>query len=199
MRLEECAMWDLDKVTWEGRVEAMGTIPVCVCAQVSWGEGTGVLAGKLGKGTVWVVEVLGFGTLDISGPIKTRVKHLFSDVVRAMMSLSGSIVASLKNINGFLAMNTPPDDLICRDFKQEGVVPKVKLHIFEEFVWTTSLSQRSSPYGSLRNCQTMGRTEYLSQEDGLSARLSSKILYESSIETGTTEKTSDTVDGSGMR
>nr|GEZ42360.1 Gag-Pol polyprotein [Tanacetum cinerariifolium] len=23
MRLEECAMWDLDKVTWEGRVEAM--------------------------------------------------------------------------------------------------------------------------------------------------------------------------------
>nr|GEU58746.1 reverse transcriptase domain-containing protein [Tanacetum cinerariifolium] len=54
MRLEECAMWDLDKVmwdldkvTWEGRVEAMGTIPMCVCAQESWGEGTGVLAGKL--------------------------------------------------------------------------------------------------------------------------------------------------------
>nr|GFC44235.1 hypothetical protein [Tanacetum cinerariifolium] len=36
MRLEECAMWDLDKVTWEGRVEAMGTIHVCVCAQESW-------------------------------------------------------------------------------------------------------------------------------------------------------------------
>nr|GEX85878.1 hypothetical protein [Tanacetum cinerariifolium] len=46
MRLEECAMWDLDKVTWEGRVEAMGTIPVCVYAQESWGEGTGCLAGK---------------------------------------------------------------------------------------------------------------------------------------------------------
>nr|GEV96627.1 hypothetical protein [Tanacetum cinerariifolium]GEW54641.1 hypothetical protein [Tanacetum cinerariifolium] len=51
MRLEECAMWDLDKVTWEGRVEAMGTIPVCVYAQESWGEGTDVLAGKLGVNT----------------------------------------------------------------------------------------------------------------------------------------------------
>nr|GEX54950.1 putative ribonuclease H-like domain-containing protein [Tanacetum cinerariifolium] len=36
------------KGTWEGRVEAMGTIPVCVCAQESWGKGTDVLAGKLG-------------------------------------------------------------------------------------------------------------------------------------------------------
>nr|GFC82247.1 hypothetical protein [Tanacetum cinerariifolium] len=30
MRLEECALWDLDKVTWEGRVEAMGTVQVVV-------------------------------------------------------------------------------------------------------------------------------------------------------------------------
>nr|GEY37101.1 hypothetical protein [Tanacetum cinerariifolium] len=51
-----------------------------------------------------------------------------------MMSPDGSIMASLKNINGFLAMNTPPDDLIRTDFKQEEVVPKVMLHIFEEFV-----------------------------------------------------------------
>nr|GEU97991.1 hypothetical protein [Tanacetum cinerariifolium] len=68
------------------------------------------------------------------GPIKTEVKHLFGGVVSAMMSPGGSIVASLKNINGFLAMNTPPDDLIRIDFKQEGVIPKVMLHIFEEFV-----------------------------------------------------------------
>nr|GFC83690.1 hypothetical protein [Tanacetum cinerariifolium] len=27
----------------------MGTIPMCVYAQESWGEGMGVLAGKLGK------------------------------------------------------------------------------------------------------------------------------------------------------
>nr|GEX90114.1 hypothetical protein [Tanacetum cinerariifolium] len=32
------------------------------------------------------------------------------------------------------AMNTPPDDLIGTYFKQEWVVPKVMLHIFEEFV-----------------------------------------------------------------
>nr|GEX31866.1 hypothetical protein [Tanacetum cinerariifolium] len=67
-------------------------------------------------------------------PIKTRVKHLFGGVVRAMMSPDGSIVASLKNINGFLAVNTPPDDLIRTDFEQERVVPKVMLHIFKEFV-----------------------------------------------------------------
>nr|GEW43977.1 hypothetical protein [Tanacetum cinerariifolium] len=46
----------------------------------------------------------------------------------------GSIVASLENINGFLAVNTPPDDLIRTDFKQERVFPKVILHVFEEFV-----------------------------------------------------------------
>nr|GEY26199.1 hypothetical protein [Tanacetum cinerariifolium] len=57
MRLEECAMWDLDKVTWEGRVEAMGTIPVCVYAQESWGEGTGVLAGKLESSTKNLIPI----------------------------------------------------------------------------------------------------------------------------------------------
>nr|GFA21140.1 retrovirus-related Pol polyprotein from transposon TNT 1-94 [Tanacetum cinerariifolium] len=48
------------KTTWGGRVEAMGTVPVCVCAQEIWGEGTGVLVGKTGKGTIWFVIVLGF-------------------------------------------------------------------------------------------------------------------------------------------
>nr|GEY61371.1 retrovirus-related Pol polyprotein from transposon TNT 1-94 [Tanacetum cinerariifolium] len=55
-------------------------------------------------------------------------------VVRAMMSLDGSIMASLKNFNGFLAVNTPPDDLIHTYFEQEGAVLEVMLHIFEEFV-----------------------------------------------------------------
>nr|GEY73710.1 hypothetical protein [Tanacetum cinerariifolium] len=67
-------------------------------------------------------------------PIETGVKHLFGGVVRAMMSPGRSIVASLENINDFLAVNTPSDDLIRTDFKQEGVVPKVMLHVFEEFV-----------------------------------------------------------------
>nr|GEZ32013.1 hypothetical protein [Tanacetum cinerariifolium] len=55
-------------------------------------------------------------------------------VVQAMMSPGGSMVASLKNVNDFLAMYTLPDDLIRKDFKQKGVVPKVMLHILEEFI-----------------------------------------------------------------
>nr|GFB50026.1 retrovirus-related Pol polyprotein from transposon TNT 1-94 [Tanacetum cinerariifolium] len=62
------------------------------------------------------------------GPIESGVKHLLDGVVRAMMSPDGSIVASLKNVNGFLAVNTPSYDLIRIDFEQEGVVPKVMLH-----------------------------------------------------------------------
>nr|GEZ88370.1 hypothetical protein [Tanacetum cinerariifolium] len=42
-----------------------------------------------------------------------------------MISFSGSIVASLENVNGFLAMYTPSDDLIRIDFEQKGVVPEV--------------------------------------------------------------------------
>nr|GEX35357.1 hypothetical protein [Tanacetum cinerariifolium] len=68
------------------------------------------------------------------GPIKSGVKHLFGGVVWAMISFGGSTVASLENVNGFLAVYTSPDDLIRTDFEQEGVVPKVMLHIFEEFV-----------------------------------------------------------------
>nr|GEX71684.1 hypothetical protein [Tanacetum cinerariifolium] len=41
MKLGDCATWDGGKTTWGGRVEAMGTVPVCVCTQESWGEGTG--------------------------------------------------------------------------------------------------------------------------------------------------------------
>nr|GEV43703.1 hypothetical protein [Tanacetum cinerariifolium] len=68
------------------------------------------------------------------GLIESRVKHLLGGVVQAMMSPGGSIVASLENVNGFLAVYTPPDDLIRTDFGKKGVVPKVMLHIFEELV-----------------------------------------------------------------
>nr|GEZ07274.1 hypothetical protein [Tanacetum cinerariifolium] len=57
------------------------------------------------------------------GPLETGVKHLLGSVVRAMMSPGRSIKASLENVNGFLAMNTPPDDLIHIDLEQEGFVP----------------------------------------------------------------------------
>nr|GEX98169.1 hypothetical protein [Tanacetum cinerariifolium] len=52
-----------------------------------------------------------------------------------MMSPSGSIVASLENVNGFLAVYTPSDDLIRTDLEKKGVVPEVMLHILEEFVF----------------------------------------------------------------
>nr|GFA75783.1 hypothetical protein [Tanacetum cinerariifolium] len=58
------------------------------------------------------------------GPIEFGFKHLLGGVVQAMMSPSGSIVSSLENVNGFLVVNTPPDDLSRTDFKQEGVIPK---------------------------------------------------------------------------
>nr|GEZ74569.1 reverse transcriptase domain-containing protein [Tanacetum cinerariifolium] len=58
------------------------------------------------------------------GPIESKVKHLLGGVVWAMISLSGSIVASLENVNGFLTVNTPLDDLIRTDFEQNGVVLK---------------------------------------------------------------------------
>nr|GEV88500.1 hypothetical protein [Tanacetum cinerariifolium] len=74
------------------------------------------------------------GTMIDCGPLKSKAKHLIGGVVWAMMSPGGSIMASLKNINGLLAVNTLPNDLIHINFKQEGVVPKVMLYIFEEFV-----------------------------------------------------------------
>nr|GFA75404.1 hypothetical protein [Tanacetum cinerariifolium] len=49
MRYMGFASWDLDKLTWEGRVEGYGTILVCVCAQEVAVERGGILAGKLGK------------------------------------------------------------------------------------------------------------------------------------------------------
>nr|GEX40799.1 reverse transcriptase domain-containing protein [Tanacetum cinerariifolium] len=68
------------------------------------------------------------------GPKESGVKHLLGGVVRVMMSPDGSIVASFENVNGVLAVNPPPDDLIRTYFKQKGVVLKVMLHILKEFV-----------------------------------------------------------------
>nr|GFA92661.1 hypothetical protein [Tanacetum cinerariifolium] len=41
------ASWDLDKVTWEGRVEDMGTIPMFVCTGKA-GLRDGLFGGKIG-------------------------------------------------------------------------------------------------------------------------------------------------------
>nr|GEY37060.1 reverse transcriptase domain-containing protein [Tanacetum cinerariifolium] len=52
-----------------------------------------------------------------------EVKHLLGGVVWAIISPDGSIMASLEKVNGFQAVNTPPGELIRKDFEQKGVVP----------------------------------------------------------------------------
>nr|GEV44687.1 hypothetical protein [Tanacetum cinerariifolium] len=47
----------------------------------------------------------------------------------------GSIVASLENVNGFLAVYTPSDDLISTDFKQKRVVSEIVLYTLKEFAF----------------------------------------------------------------
>nr|GEY83514.1 reverse transcriptase domain-containing protein [Tanacetum cinerariifolium] len=143
-----------------------------------------------------------------------------------MMSLGGSIVASLENINSFLAVYTPPNGLIRTDFEQEGVVPKVMLHIFKEFVLLLgrhSLNNEvprmvvckiGKPWvhfdeGSLigKDGRRLGfNTLFREEERGIFFEKTGhrpgyhrKVLYESSMEAGMTKETTDTLDDSGMR
>nr|GEV45736.1 hypothetical protein [Tanacetum cinerariifolium] len=88
-----------------------------------------------------------------SGPIESEVKHLLGSVIRAMLSPGGSIVASLENVNGFLAMYTPSDDLIRTDFEQKGVVPEVMLHILEEFVFLLGRHSRNNEIPHMVVCK----------------------------------------------
>nr|GFA82378.1 hypothetical protein [Tanacetum cinerariifolium] len=53
--LGDLSSWDLDKATWGGRVDAIGTVPVCCRCTGECVERDGFLAGKSGTGTVWVV------------------------------------------------------------------------------------------------------------------------------------------------
>nr|GEX29166.1 hypothetical protein [Tanacetum cinerariifolium] len=126
-----------------------------------------------------------------------------------MMSPGGSIVASLENINGFLVVNTPPDDLIRTDFEQEGVVPKVMLHIFEEFVLLLGRYSFDNEVAHMVVCK-MGKpwgfnTLFGEEEWGIFFKKTGhrpgylrRVLYESLIEAGMTKETTDTLDGSGM-
>nr|GEY11796.1 reverse transcriptase domain-containing protein [Tanacetum cinerariifolium] len=89
----------------------------------------------------------------------------FDNVVRAMMSPDGSIVASLENVNGFLAVNTPPDDLIRINVKQEGVVPKVMLYIFEEFVLLLGRHSLNNEVPCMVVCKVGKTMGYLSHHE----------------------------------
>nr|GEU40950.1 hypothetical protein [Tanacetum cinerariifolium] len=147
------------------------------------------------------------------GSIKFGVKHLFGSVVRAMVSSGGSIVAILENVNGFLAVNTLPDDLIRIDFKQEGVISKDRTygkvtciaHKLEGQVpirgnkdWCFSQFSLKC----LKGFNTLIGEEELSiffKKTGHRPSYLRKVLYESSIEADMTKKATDTLDGSGMR
>nr|GEX53433.1 putative ribonuclease H-like domain-containing protein [Tanacetum cinerariifolium] len=134
-----------------------------------------------------------------------------------MVSPGGSIVASLENVNDFLSVNTPHDDLIRTDFEQEGVVTKVKLHTFEEFVLLLGRHSLNNEVPRMeKNPSEQSRFEiffskeifeggvickhnaFVHDETGHRPSYLRKVLYESSIEAGMTEKATDTLDGSGM-
>nr|GFA01516.1 reverse transcriptase domain-containing protein [Tanacetum cinerariifolium] len=129
------------------------------------------------------------------GPIESEVKHLLGSVVRAMMSPNGSIMASLENVNGFLAMNTPPDDLIRTYFKQkreENPSKQSRLGIF--------LSKEIFKGGVIRihNAFVQDVGIFL-KKTGHRPGYLRKDFYESSIKAGMTKKATDTLDGGGMR
>nr|GEV90391.1 hypothetical protein [Tanacetum cinerariifolium] len=182
-------------------------------------RGTGIAGVSGGR----LVGVVGYG--GVEQYVFGRFSPYFRVKTRAMMSPGGSIVASLKNVNGFLAMNTPPDDLIRTDFEQEGVVPKLaksKNHVVLELPQKEtmlSVSRKNvhlSPFsrahfdeGSLieRDGRRLGFNTLFGEKErgfflekmGHRSGYLRKILYESSIETGMTKKTTDTLNGSGMR
>ena len=95
-----------------------------------------------------LTSVTGFdeivGILINGGPIKAGIKHLFGGVVWIVVAPRGTSMASLENVNGFLTVHTPPDDLIRTDLEQERVVPEIVFHIFEEFIFL--LGRHPFPY-----------------------------------------------------
>nr|GEY57617.1 zinc finger, CCHC-type [Tanacetum cinerariifolium] len=54
------------------------------------------------------------------GPVETRVENFLGGIVRAMMSSGGTMVASFKNIQTFLPVHTPLDNLININPKEIG-------------------------------------------------------------------------------
>nr|GEU44629.1 hypothetical protein [Tanacetum cinerariifolium] len=75
-------IWEKGNCTWGGRVETMGTIPVCVCAQESWGEGMGCLAGKLGSTLNNDFYHQPFIFKETKGDMRDLVASLFSKQIR---------------------------------------------------------------------------------------------------------------------
>nr|GFA63433.1 hypothetical protein [Tanacetum cinerariifolium] len=129
----------------------------------------------------------------------------------------GSIVESLENVNGFLAVYIHSDDLIHTDFEQKGVVPKVMLHIFEEFVLLLGRHSLNNEIPRMNLIEQSRLGFFLSKDifEGGVIRIHNafvhdektghrsgyllKAFFESSIAAGMTKKAMDILDGSGMR
>nr|GFB68065.1 hypothetical protein [Tanacetum cinerariifolium] len=68
-KIRDLSSWDLDKATWGGRVEAIGTVPMCCRSTGRLGEGMGCLAGKWGKGSYLLFSPSGdFGKFTLLVP-----------------------------------------------------------------------------------------------------------------------------------
>nr|GEV15830.1 hypothetical protein [Tanacetum cinerariifolium] len=140
------------------------------------------------------------------------------------MSSGGSIMASLKNVNSFLAVNTPLDDLIRTDFEQEGVVPKfaksanhgVLESPQKETMLSVSRGKKENPPEQSRLGIFFSKEIFegglihihnaFVHDEGIFLKKTGhrpgylrKVLNESSIEASMIEKATDTLDGSGMR
>nr|GEW09691.1 reverse transcriptase domain-containing protein [Tanacetum cinerariifolium] len=88
-----------------------------------------VVAASCCAQVLWIQnQLLDYGSkLDVLRPGRLCAQAQSGDDT-LLMTLS-------ENVNGFLAMYTPSDDLISTDFKQKGVVPEIVLHILEEFIF----------------------------------------------------------------
>nr|GEU60139.1 reverse transcriptase domain-containing protein [Tanacetum cinerariifolium] len=69
MRFEDLSSWDLDKATWGGRVEAIGTVPVCCRCTGRLGEGMGCLAGKSDRRAIPDAMAWRHHDFDVNDPI----------------------------------------------------------------------------------------------------------------------------------
>nr|GEX19916.1 hypothetical protein [Tanacetum cinerariifolium] len=72
MREDEIATWERGNSTWEGRLGALGTVPVCVYAQERAGVRDGFLAGKRVKG------YCGRKIADIDADVEVNLENVYN-------------------------------------------------------------------------------------------------------------------------
>nr|GFB78829.1 reverse transcriptase domain-containing protein [Tanacetum cinerariifolium] len=61
-----------------------------------------------------------FRPIHYASKTMTEAESHYTMTEKEMLVVVGSIVASLENVNGFLSVNTPPDDLVHTDLNKKG-------------------------------------------------------------------------------